>query len=190
MTIKSKYYHKKVGEKRLLVKSAKGGSLITIKPKDGPERQIQINPTYRCVALAKNSDGNIVLQYKPITPILQMFKLGSIKSMEDELRDNLLNHDKPPGSKKELRTHDIIWLPETKRHSKGYFLVSKLNKSGIEVIPEDKVKVRYTLLNVQHSDESSGFTETAGKKAGKGAISLNKEDLIYLYDNPNAMVIR
>ena len=190
MTIKSKYYHKKVGEKRLLVKSAKGGSLITIKPKDGPERQIQINPTYRCVALAKNSDGNIVLQYKPITPILQMFKRGSIKSMEDELKDNLLNHNELNSSRKELRTHDIIWLPDTKRHSKGYFLVSKLDKSSIKVIPEDKVKVRYALSNSQHLNELTGLTETADKKTGKDTISLNKEDLLYLYDNPSAIAIR
>ena len=166
---------------------------MTIKPTDGPKRQIQIKPTYEYAVLTKDNDGKIVIQYVPISPIRQMFKQGIIKEMDNDLNDNLLKMEEHHGNRKGLRTHDIIWLPATKRHEEGYFLVLKLStdhsthKEVIYVTPENKVKVKS-----KNSNEPTNSPTKSDKKPKEKAkeIALNNKDLLNIYNNPTFMLVK
>jgi len=183
-----KYYHVKVGNKRFLIKSQKGGSLITIKPKHTLwPRTIQVNPTYGSVVLTKGDKGEIELHYNPISPIMSMYKQGIILDMDERLKRALSDKMRYEGPKKELRVHDIIYLPATKRHGEGYFLVTKLGRSGVKVVPEDKLKIRYTKQNSKDLGSESGKDKAKDKSV---EIGLNEEDLLYLYNNPDSIRIK
>jgi len=183
-----KYYHIKVDNKRFLLKSQKGGSLITIKPKHTLwPRQIQVNPAYRSLVLTKEDKGKIALHYIPISPIRSMYKQGIILDIDERLKRALSDKIRHEGPKRELRVHDIIYLPATKRHGEGYFLVTKLGKSGVKAVPEDKLKIRYTKQNSKDLGSESGKDKAKDKSV---EIGLNKEDLLYLYNNPDSIRIK
>jgi len=183
-----KYYHVKVDNTRFLIKSQKGGSLITIKPKHTLwPRQIQVNPTYQSLVLTKEDKGKIVPHYMPISPIISMYKQGIIMDMDEKLKHALSDKIRYEDNKRELHVHDIIYLPATKRHREGYFLVTKLGKSGVKVVPEDKLKIRDAKQNSKDLDSESEKNKSKNENV---EIGLNKEDLSYLYNNLDSMHIK
>ncbi|OJI07263.1 MAG: hypothetical protein BK997_03320 [Candidatus Micrarchaeum sp. ARMAN-1] len=174
MSKNAKYYHQKIGNERFLMKSQKGGSIITVKPHDGPEKVLQISPTYECAVLTKH-DGKIIVKFKPIKPLRDMYARGVIKAMDKELETSLSSMSKH-AKYKELHTHDIIYLPATKKHVDGYFIITKLSaKHGIKALPESMVKVKYTQIGSENNSEVK-LTKP------KPEITLDSEDITNIYN--------
>ncbi|MEM4097839.1 MAG: HNH endonuclease domain-containing protein [Candidatus Micrarchaeaceae archaeon] len=187
MSEKYNYYHITYNNKRYLLRSPKGGSIILVKPHDGPQKLLEISPRYEFVILGE-SDGEIKKIYKPIWPILEMYENGVIKDIKDEdLKKNIEIYYKFKDKKnvlssyKKLYLHDIVYL-DTKKH-KGYFMITKFSsKQRIMALPESKVKIKYAYDKGQRESEEDQL-ERGDEKSEKKKnydITLGNDDLAYI----------
>ncbi|MEM3829684.1 MAG: HNH endonuclease domain-containing protein, partial [Conexivisphaerales archaeon] len=175
------YYHITYDNKRYLIKAQPNGSIILVKPHDGPQKLLEISPKYEFVLFGE-SDGKIKKIYKPIWPILKMYESGVIRDIKDnELKKNVELYyeffkDKKNvlSSYKKLYLHDIVYL-DTKKH-KGYYMITKFSSGQkIMALRESKAKIKYDYKEGQSEGE-----DVKVKKEKGDEITLGNEDLAYI----------
>ena len=130
----SLWVHEKKDSKRTLKKKSKGGLIVYIKPKDGPERMVQIKPGTQSILIYKDKEGKVNAVREFINPVIEMYKKGNLKFVEKENEEELLSYYNliKNGIKfKRVRRYDLI-----KFDGKFYF-VTKLNKTHRVTIQEE-----------------------------------------------------
>lgn len=174
-----KYYHKIIDNKRYLIESQLGGTLMDIKPRDGPWRRIQIKPVFEAIIILSNGKKF----HKPIRPILRLYSEGKIDKdsiTNETLKESLLAYesknafiDKPIMY---IKHHDVLWLEKTKLHDRGYFIITKLGEDSIKMKPEAKVKISKDVYN-SILDNNMPNDRVAHEGDSESELTLTNEDI-------------
>ncbi len=179
-----KYYHKFIKEKRYFLESQPGGTLVDIKPKDGPRRRIQISPVFSEIILTDR-----VIWRRPIQPLLDLYVSGKLdpQSISNELLKKSLEsyatHNQDLGPHVSIKLHDIIYLDKTGAHEKGYFIIKKLGKS-IVMVSEERVKVyNDAYKNIPKEDTDSAKIQDKKREKDNSAITLSRKDITFLINS-------
>lgn len=179
-----KYYHKSINGTRYFLESQLGGTLLDIKPKDGPKRCIQINPVFSEIIL---TDG-IILR-RPIQPLLDLYISGKLdlQSISNELLKKSLESyatsNQNLGPHVSIKLHDIIYLDKTETHEKGYFIITKLGKS-IVMMPEERVKVyNDAYKKIPKEDTDNAEIQNTKKEKGNMNLTLSRKDIAFLINS-------
>jgi hypothetical protein len=120
------------GLRRLQLFRQPGGTLMTVRPEDGPARKIQFKPASEGVVVWQQEVGKKKKRLKTEISIIRPVALQRL---------GLPRYD-PPLPKEgrvigRLRRHQIIWLDATPKHPPGFYRLTKFQLSGVTAVPEN-----------------------------------------------------
>lgn len=160
--------------RRLQISSQKGGTIARISPSDGPTRKVQIKPASEGVIVwsrkngKKDKIGISVIRPKP----LQAFGIPRV--------DPPIPQDASVFG--QLRRHQIIWIDGQPDHPDGFYLVTKCQKGGITVQPEEVVPAEILRrTGVKLGKLASEDTDDDGED--KVSFGLGKQALVKYFES-------
>jgi len=152
--------------RRVQISSQKGGTIIVVRPADGPARKVQIKPASEGLVVwqqhGKNRIGISVLRPRP----LQAFGIPRI------------DPPIPVGASiiGQLRRHDVIWVNGEPDRPEGFYRVTKCQANGVTLQPEEAVPAEI-LRRAGIKVENDGKDALAKDEAEKVQFPLGKQAL-------------
>ena len=126
-------HEKKDGRRHLVLKSILG-LLVYIKPRDGPNRIVQIHPPSQALLVYRNEDGKIDAVREFINPVIEMYNNGKLTFVEKENEDEFSKYTSllKSGRKfKRIRRYDMIF------YNNKFYFITKINKNHRVTIQEE-----------------------------------------------------
>jgi 5-methylcytosine-specific restriction endonuclease McrA len=161
------------GLRRVRIGQQPGGAIITVTPRDGPPRLVQVKPGAdgaifwlmpgRTLQTARDRDFTISL----IRPApLKELKVSPL--IDPEIKEGAT-------VVAEWHRYDFVYLPAIKGQKEGWYQVKELSGSGIKLLPETAIRKELADRMGLTSPASAEDTE---EKSEEGELALGKNDLL------------
>ena len=158
--------------RRVQVFSQKGGTMAQVRPSDGPMRLVQIKPATDGLVVWRKWEGKKKKSLKTYISLIRPHPLRvfGLPRLHPPIRDaeRILG---------QLHRHQIIWLQGRPDRSEGFYRVTKCQRGGATVVPEELVPAEIANregLKLQKEPMEGGDGTGDGSL---GTISLGKRDL-------------
>jgi hypothetical protein len=156
------------GLRRLQLFRQPGGTLLKVKPKDGPARKIQFKPASEGVVIWQQEVGKEKKRLKTELSIIRPVALQRLGMPRYEPQV-------PEGANVigRFRRHEIVWLDATPNHPAGFYRLTKFQLSGVTAVPEDALpRVIARQLKIRRQEPENGEDNE-----GAGQITVGKAEL-------------